>query len=56
VRSARDRPDGLAILKIEPRIDLLLSDVVLPGEMSGPDVAAEAKRHISDLKVLFMSG
>ena len=56
VLTAKDGPDGMAILEEEPEIDLLLSDVVLPGGMSGPDFAIEAKRHISGLKVLFMSG
>ena len=37
-------------------IDLLLSDMVLPGGKSGPAVAADAKRRQPDLKVLFMSG
>ena len=44
------------ILKKEPNVDLLLSDVVLPGGMTGPDLAVEAKHHVADLKVLFMSG
>ena len=39
-----------------PRIDLLLSDVVLPGGTSGPEVMDQAKRFNPDLKVLFMSG
>lgn len=56
VLTAKDGPDGLEILKKEPKIDLLLSDVMLHGSMSGPEVASEAKRLISDLKVLFMSG
>ena len=46
--------EGLAILEKEPKIDLLLSDVVLPGGMSGPDLANEAMSRIADLRVLFM--
>ena len=38
------------------QIDLLLSDVVLPGGVSGPALAKEALRDRTDLKVLFMSG
>lgn len=37
-------------------IDLLLSDVVLPGPMSGPEFAREARRGKPALKLLFMSG
>ena len=36
-------------------IDLLLSDVVLPG-MCGPDLAVELQRHHPESRVLFMSG
>ena len=56
VLTAKDGQDGLSVLKNEPKVDLLLSDVVLPGGMSGPDFAAEAKRRVDGLKVLFMSG
>ncbi len=54
--TAKDGRGGLRILAKEPKIDLLLSDVVLPGGMSGPDLANEASRRIANLKVLFMSG
>ncbi|MDA0230390.1 MAG: PAS domain S-box protein [Proteobacteria bacterium] len=53
---AKDGREGLAALDNEPTIDLLLSDVVLPGGMSGPDLAVEAKSRSAGLKVLFMSG
>ncbi len=38
------------------RVNLLLTDVVLPGGMSGPELAAEVERHIPGIKVLYMSG
>ena len=56
VLTAKDGRDGLDILKKGPKVDLLLSDVVLPGEINGPDIAEKAKHHVSDIKVLFMSG
>jgi CheY-like chemotaxis protein len=36
--------------------DLVLSDVVLPGGISGPEFAEQAIRKHPNLKVLFMSG
>ena len=56
VLSAADARAGLAALRAAPRIDLLLSDVVLPGGTSGPAMAAEAERLRPGLKVLFISG
>ncbi len=37
-------------------VDLLLTDVILPGGKSGPEFAEEARRRRPGLKVLFMSG
>ena len=37
------------------RIDLLLTDVVMPG-LNGRELAAEAQQHRLDLKMLFMTG
>jgi PAS domain S-box-containing protein len=37
-------------------IDLLLTDVVLPGTMNGPELAAEIHRRRPDVKNLFMTG
>jgi len=56
VLCAKDARTGLAALRAAPRVDLLLSDVVLPGGTSGPAMAAEAERLRPGLKVLFISG
>jgi signal transduction histidine kinase len=56
VMSAADGPRAIACLRDGPRPDLLLSDVMLPGGMSGPDVADAAARLVPGLRVLFTSG
>ncbi len=53
---AEDGPSALATLNGAARVDLLLTDIVLPGGMSGPALAEAARRSRPDLKVLFMSG
>ena len=40
----------------QEKIDLLLSDVVLPGGISGPEFAEAARQRNPDIKVIFMSG
>ncbi len=56
VVQARDGASAQTQWQGEGRIDLILSDVVLPGGMSGPDIAFAARQHRADLKVLYMSG
>jgi CheY-like chemotaxis protein len=53
---AADGPDGLKILQSDARIDLLISDVGLPGGMNGRQVADAARAARPDLKVLFVTG
>lgn len=45
-----------ALDSASPPIDLLFTDVVLPGGMNGADVAREAQARRPDLKVLFATG
>jgi len=52
---ARDGPSGLKILQSSERIDLLVSDIGLPG-MNGRQVADAARERRPDLKVLFITG
>jgi hypothetical protein len=52
---AVDGPSGLAILQSDVRIDLLISDVGLPG-FNGRQLVDAACVHRPDLKVLFITG
>jgi PAS domain S-box-containing protein len=56
VIEAHDGPTALRLLDQQPRLDLLFTDVVLPGGMTGAQVAAQAKAMRPSLKVLFTTG
>ncbi len=49
-------PAALEVLGRPGQIDLLFTDVVMPGGLFGPQLAAEASRLRPGLKVLFTSG
>ena len=53
---ADDGPSGLQILQSDVRIDLLITDVGLPGGMNGRQVADAARLVRPALKVLFVTG
>jgi CheY-like chemotaxis protein len=53
VLEAGDGPSGLKILQSDVRIDLLTTDVGLPGGMNGRQVADAARAKRPDLKILF---
>jgi PAS domain S-box-containing protein len=55
VMEAIDGPAGLRILRQEMRIDLLVTDVGLPG-MNGRQLADQARETRPDLKILFITG
>jgi PAS domain S-box-containing protein len=52
---AVDGPSGLKVLRSNARIDLLVTDVGLPG-MNGRQVADQARETRPDLKILFITG
>ena len=56
VLEAHDGPSALRTLEQHPRVDLLFTDVVLPGGVTGAQVAAQAKASRPRLKVLFTTG
>ncbi|MEO7336891.1 MAG: PAS domain-containing protein [Caldimonas sp.] len=53
---ASDGPSGLRVLQSPERIDLLITDVGLPGGMNGRQVADAARALRPELKVLFITG
>ena len=55
VLEAQDGPSGLSILETGGQIDLLVSDVGLPG-LNGRQLADQARETRPDLKVLFITG
>jgi PAS domain S-box-containing protein len=56
VLEAADGPSALRILRREAHVDLLFTDVVLPGGLTGAQVAAEAQAIQPGIKVLFTTG
>ena len=56
VIEAPDGPAGLKVLESNARIDLLITDVGLPGGMNGRQVADAARVSRPELKVLFITG
>ena len=53
---AADGPEGLKILQSDTQIDLLITDVGLPGGMNGRQIADAARSVRPTLKVLFITG
>jgi signal transduction histidine kinase/ActR/RegA family two-component response regulator len=56
VLEAHDGPSALRVLERESRVHLFFTDVVLPGGMTGAQVAARARAICPSLKVLFTTG
>ena len=53
---AADGASGLKVLQSDVRIDLLVTDVGLPGGLNGRQMADAARERRPDLKVLFITG
>ena len=56
VVSASDATAALAVLRATPEIDLLFTDIAMPGGKDGFDLAHEAKHLRPELRVLYTSG
>ena len=53
---AADGETALKALESAPRVNLLFTDVVLPGGMNGPELAAEVRSRFPGIAVLYTSG
>jgi CheY-like chemotaxis protein len=56
VLSASNGEDGLAILESEQPIDVLLTDIRLPGAIDGWLLAERARQRRPDLAVIYVTG
>lgn len=56
VIEAESGDDALPILKSDPEIKLLLTDIQLPGVLNGRTLATQAREHIPSLPIIFMTG
>jgi PAS domain S-box-containing protein len=56
VLKANDGQSALSVLQSGLAIDLLFTDVVMPGPLRSPDLAKHAKQLLPDIAVLFTSG
>ncbi len=56
VEHANTAAKAMEILKSVPQIQLLFTDVILPGGMNGRELANEAKKLRPELPVLFATG
>lgn len=53
---AKDGPTAVSIFDTAPRVDLLLTDIVMPGGMNGNELAAALLAKRPSLEAIFMSG
>jgi len=56
VLKARDAQSALAIVESGEPIDVLFTDVVMPGPIRSPELARRARDKLPDIAVLFTSG
>ncbi len=56
VLKAKDARSALAIVESGAKIDLLFTDVVMPGEMRSPELARRARERLRNLAVVYTSG
>ena len=56
VLKAKDAASALSVIESGVPIDLLFTDVVMPGSLRSPELARKAKERLPNLAVLFTSG
>jgi CheY-like chemotaxis protein len=56
VLKAKDAKDALAIIESGAPIDLLFTDVVMPGPVRSPELARQARERLPNAAILFTSG
>ncbi len=56
VLQAANGPEAVEVLAADHKIDLLLTDIIMPGQMTGRDVAEHALQARPEIKLLFTSG
>ncbi|MBA4269512.1 MAG: hybrid sensor histidine kinase/response regulator [Methylobacterium sp.] len=56
VLQAENAAAALRMLAAHPEVALLFTDIVMPGGMSGDELAREARRLMPDLKIILTSG
>lgn len=56
VRTAADGREALGLLAVDAAVDLLITDVMMPGGMNGVRLAEEVRRRVPEVRVIFTSG
>jgi PAS domain S-box-containing protein len=56
VYKAKDAQSALSVIEKGHAIDLLFTDVVMPGELKSPELARKARERLPGIAVLFTSG
>lgn len=56
VLCAEDAADALRQLDAHPEVELLFTDILMPGDLHGYDLARQARRIKPSIKLLYTSG
>jgi two-component system NtrC family sensor kinase len=56
VRSVTHAQAALAALRLDAGVDLVFSDILMPGNMNGLDLARQIAAHFPDIPVLLTTG